>query len=554
MVLTRRRFTVTLPTMRQDRCHEKILISVLLAPTWFFVMGPAHAADHCVREGAAGANDGSDWTNAWTSLPDDLTRGDVYYVADGSYGTAEFDDPESGEDTITIRKAVPADHGPDAGWDDSFGDGQATWNRWTLAAGHYVFDGATGGGDRRESYGFHLTPAACDFSADYHLAEFGTNPDCSHVEFRHIFFEGCGDTDPFCSNGIKSNSYLGENTGSLIAENLFYGNAVHLVLYHWHDTVVETNFFDENWSSSGCHGEQVTFGGNSDDVVYRFNTHRNSATGGLAVHEGDNNRWLVHGNIFYGGSVTMGVIGTADSGESHPDVIRNWEVHHNTVYQVTGGGHGSGFFQGECTDEAYRSAVYNNLFVNTVHPVFQSTANACVGHDYNSFHDCTWLGTGAEPDEPNVFMGSGDPFLDSAGHDFHLAMATDPGLSLPAPFDTDYDGNPRGADGVWDRGAYEYSVPRPCDVMGGTCCDPGMICVGGRFASSTDCGLQCCLEGSCAAAMEEEPVESAENDIPGEADIDGGSDAVADDAGTGDPEEERHGDSGESGCGCAVVT
>ena len=44
-------------------------------------------ANRYVREAAAGANDGTDWTNAYTTLPASLTRGDTYYVADGAYGT-----------------------------------------------------------------------------------------------------------------------------------------------------------------------------------------------------------------------------------------------------------------------------------------------------------------------------------------------------------------------------------------------------------------------------------------------------------------------------------
>jgi hypothetical protein len=45
-----------------------------------------------------------------------------------------------------------------------------------------------------------------------------------------------------------------------------------------------------------------------------------------------------------------------------------------------------------------------------------------------------------------------------AGANFRLASATLAGLTLPSPFNTDLDGNTRGADGVWDRGAYEYTT------------------------------------------------------------------------------------------------
>ena len=53
--------------------------------------------------------------------------------------------------------------------------------------------------------------------------------------------------------------------------------------------------------------------------------------------------------------------------------------------------------------------------------------------------------------------GTVDPFIDSTAYDFHLNAATDAGLSLTAPYNTDMSGSTRGGDGNWDRGAYEYS-------------------------------------------------------------------------------------------------
>ena len=274
---------------------------------------PCKAAKHYIRADAPAGGDGTDWERAWQQLPEDLVRGDTFYIADGYYPGYTFDDAEVGSLYIWILKATLEAHGTDIGWDDSYGDGQATWPGWNISKGRYIFDGITGQGAQGDSYGFHLTPDSCNFSSTYILAQFGTAPNCSYVEFRHIFFEGCGNTDPVCSYGIKSNSYQGYNVGSVIAHNLFYGHAVHLVLYHWRETLVEYNFFDANWSSANCHGEQVTFGNSSDEVIYRYNIHRNSATGGLGMHHNDNKNWQVYGNIFYGGHVTMGVIGCADS-------------------------------------------------------------------------------------------------------------------------------------------------------------------------------------------------------------------------------------------------
>ena len=44
-----------------------------------------------------------------------------------------------------------------------------------------------------------------------------------------------------------------------------------------------------------------------------------------------------------------------------------------------------------------------------------------------------------------------------SGLDFHLHQATAPGATLGAPYDHDPDGKLRGADGTWDRGAFEYA-------------------------------------------------------------------------------------------------
>jgi hypothetical protein len=49
------------------------------------------------------------------------------------------------------------------------------------------------------------------------------------------------------------------------------------------------------------------------------------------------------------------------------------------------------------------------------------------------------------------------PFVAPENDDFRLAFATDPGLPLPPPFDHDPNSKARGADGVWDRGAFEFA-------------------------------------------------------------------------------------------------
>ncbi|OHD65070.1 MAG: hypothetical protein A2176_02290 [Spirochaetes bacterium RBG_13_51_14] len=99
-----------------------------------------------IRSDATGANDGSDWTNARTALPDPLVRGRCYYVADGSYPGYTFNDPESGALNIIIKKATAANHGPAAGWQSSYGDGTAEFQPLRFTTSYYVLDGQAGTG------------------------------------------------------------------------------------------------------------------------------------------------------------------------------------------------------------------------------------------------------------------------------------------------------------------------------------------------------------------------------------------------------------------------
>src|SRR5580765_2943558 len=112
-----------------------ILISFLLIP------GTSFAANHYVRAGATGSGTGNDWTNAYTNLPSSLTRGDTYYLADGSYGSHTFNDANSGSSVISIVKATPAAHGVATGWSDAFGAGQAVFSHWNIYTDFYTFDG-----------------------------------------------------------------------------------------------------------------------------------------------------------------------------------------------------------------------------------------------------------------------------------------------------------------------------------------------------------------------------------------------------------------------------
>jgi hypothetical protein len=96
---------------------------------------------HYVLAGASGKADGSDWTNAWTALPDTLERGHTYLVGDGEYAGYQFDDPGDGEKPIAVVRATAATHGTDAGWQPAHADGIAQFGPIEIMSPYVVFFG-----------------------------------------------------------------------------------------------------------------------------------------------------------------------------------------------------------------------------------------------------------------------------------------------------------------------------------------------------------------------------------------------------------------------------
>src|ERR1051326_6411230 len=107
----------------------------------------ASASTLFVRQGATGNGSGTDWTNALPTLPTNLIRGNIYYIAAGSSGSHTFNDAGSGTPLITLKKATIADHGTATGWSDSFATGPATFTHWNIYTDYYTFDGQTRNSD-----------------------------------------------------------------------------------------------------------------------------------------------------------------------------------------------------------------------------------------------------------------------------------------------------------------------------------------------------------------------------------------------------------------------
>jgi hypothetical protein len=154
----RKQFQILLSSARREPVKRILWLVYLLCG--HLLAGEVIAANHYVRAGASGTGSGADWTNAYTSLPATLVRGDTYYIAAGTYSGVTFKTATSGTTLITIKKATVADHGIATGWLDSYAAGQANFtSELIIESSNWVIDGQTGGGPGawNSGFGFKIT-------------------------------------------------------------------------------------------------------------------------------------------------------------------------------------------------------------------------------------------------------------------------------------------------------------------------------------------------------------------------------------------------------------
>jgi hypothetical protein len=168
-----------------------------------------------VRAGATGANNGSDWENAFTSLPATLDRGEVYMVAGDVTGTDyTFNDANSGTTLIWVLAATVANHGTDTGWNDAYA-GTATWSgEWSFTTDYYFISGQTRDSTTwTNSYGFRIANywnyAETDGSAGDNITLLYTDVSGNKTLFGQNWCTNMSGGVDIKGPGLKSNIVIG---------------------------------------------------------------------------------------------------------------------------------------------------------------------------------------------------------------------------------------------------------------------------------------------------------------------------------------------------------
>src|SRR3989338_4142127 len=241
-----------------------IALLITIEPSWA-------AANHYVRSGATGSGSGSDWANACADFTGScagasLVRGEVYYVATGTYGSRTFNTAESGTLVITIKGATVADHGTDAGWQPSFGVdvAQAKFSHGSseqavvFGTSYWVFDGSVGSGNTASSYGFLIEkPSNCSMNPQGGIWVGKVCGTSTGVTVKHIAYLSCGASYDVAQRGIGIGCGACYVTNSTFSNNFYDGLGQSWGITNLSNSTIEHNYSQNQWSSSAHHGETL---------------------------------------------------------------------------------------------------------------------------------------------------------------------------------------------------------------------------------------------------------------------------------------------------------
>lgn len=431
-----------------------LILGLGLTMLFFGALSAQAQTIYYVRAGATGTGNGSDWNNAYTSLPSTLVRGATYYIADGSYSPYTFDDAVSGSSVITIKKATASNHGTETGWSSAYGDGVATFSAnsgtvFTIGAPYLIIDGAY-------EYGFKIDISGYDGPVTNGI---WWSAGFSNITIKNVEIVGPGGASNynyrFQCNGIKSTKGASSNIN--IRNCKIHGvDAGIYFLFVTGSTIEYCDIYDirsnqwvpedpANRNSSYCAWnvargycdlhDDVLYLGAFNNLTVRYNKFHNWRTEGVFISglAGTSNGLYVYGNIWYNSSKTTGqkALQVRDP-SSIQNYLTGFYFYNNSIGRTTSS------VVLASTSMTLPVVVRNNLLYDT------GSISVISGGTYS--HNTT---------------ATSDPFISLSTGNLRLAGPTVAGYTLPSPYNKDILGVTRGVDGIWDHGALDFSNSNP---------------------------------------------------------------------------------------------
>ncbi len=410
-----------------------------------------------------------------------MVRGDVYYFADGSYGSYTFSQAASGTLTVEFRKAQSYDYGRTS--DGCSNDISAGWNASTMGAGQANFTasfpieatyftlngngqqttpGCGGGGSSGSVSANPPNITDCGFVIDNSSDGAGTDiywgPDPAYTTLEYVEIREDGDNSNAQTNihGYASNSTF---------THLYMHNAGCVFIQSLHNnTTVSYSYFwgtETNGAGGGCHGQAEYAQGGDNNGIRHHNVYRDIIGTAIWTFAGNNSGtasgWIYYDNVVWYSNPTASWVSGAGFGPLSDGILAcinsgtfcdNFLFYQNTIVYVTPNSFGgpSGF-NDENGSTGY--VIENNLWYQTGDGVGLPSGT----QDHNSFLVAT---TSCPSGTANVCNNSSpNPFTNYPAGNFTLASDGanwNNRVSLSSPYTVDAAGNTF----TTDRGAYQY--------------------------------------------------------------------------------------------------
>ena len=484
---------------------------------------PMFAACHAVSASGAGSHTGADWNNSYAGIPGTLTRGDIYYFADGSYGSYEFSQADSGSTIIEFRKAQSYDNGSScspsiaAGWNTStMGAAQAIFTSsgealvvnsdyFTLNGNGTLTASGCGGAPGTTVSASPPTPSDCGFKT------VGTGGEttvielesATHVTLEHIELLASG-----TNNDSNFEIFQGGVNFSLLYSYLHNSGTVYMQNISSNSTVDHTYFWGTEVNCSGsctAHGQAEYVIPGTNNGVRSNNVYRDIA--GTAVWTfgegpGTTNNWEIYNNvIMYSSPQASWKPSTSDAAFDciNSQTCTNIFYIQNTIINcpnpsTTSLGVSACGLQFADGDAGSSVTIENNLYYGNYSGTTNfSTNSTTVTEDYNSFLNSAGnFGTGAH--DVIVNSGAANPFVNWPSSNFNLSVDGanyNNRKALSSPYTVDVNGTTF----TTDRGAYQFT--------GGTSYTLSVPVTGSGSVSSSPSGIAGCtaVGGTCSASF-----------------------------------------------------
>jgi hypothetical protein len=454
----------------------------------------AFAACHVVTQSGSGSKSGADWNNALAGLPSTLTRGDVYYLADGSYGSYSFTTSTSGTTVSEVRKAQSYDHCTDTGWNaGTMGASQAVFTGFGVSASYVTVNGngtstvqgcggapgasVTANPPNPADCGIKIDNSGCSGGADacdgpIAIGNFSTASAVTGYTFEYVEEKGNGVNNsgrmeiwaPFNrgnpnNGGTFTHMYM-HNAGCVYFQN--GGDGRHVSYSYFWGTEID------GAPGGACHGQYSFYDLTDSNGTEDHNIYRDIA--GTAVHTfaqggGTHTGWVYYDNIYYysnpqafwAPATTGGIVNCINAAV----VCNNFKFYQNTIAHVgysTGGlGSGSANLGNYASATGTGWVVENNLWYDDPSGVVWLGGSATSDHNscLNSTSGACLSGASGHTADV-VSTSSPNPFANASGGNFTLTSDNavwNNRTALAAPYSTDAAGSPF----TTDRGAYEFS-------------------------------------------------------------------------------------------------